>query len=469
MTIERKANPSCRNNRRGAVDYASRRGFLRALGLASFHLPFIPLLDAQAQTPRQRLVVVTGHNGVGEVAQYQSIGSGRDFTLGKTLSCLEAHKQDLILFRDFEGRYQREEVGVHPMASANLLTASPATRPARGTGEERRYATRATSISIDQYIADHVGKASPHASLVIGCGSDTYAAGDDLGGAVCYRGASDPVVAETDIFKIFSRLFGDAGNAALPTSDKVNVRAGDQRSVLDAVARDLQRLKGRVGSEDVRRVEAHLEAVRTLEKRLPQLSAGDEGQTEGLCVPPEMPAPNSINSRIAGRFMPQALKLQADMIAAAFTCDLTRVVLWQVGVTTALWPPQFLGLNFTIHDLSHNQVSEMTRFTQRTLEDGYGNLLTKLKEVKEAGAPLLANTAAVWMNEFADGALHQATPMPIIAAGQAAGKWRTGQLIAFPTKRRHSDFLLSLALTFGIQTERFGTDPTQGPVEEMFS
>ena len=57
--------------------------------------------------------------------------------------------------------------------------------------------------------------------------------------------------------------------------------------------------------------------------------------------------------------------------------------------------------------------------------------------------------------------------MPIIAAGQAGGKWQTGRYIDFKGKRRHNDFLVSVARTFGANITKFGGDPTAGPLPEL--
>ena len=127
-----------RTNRYGAINWASRRSFLKAMGMGTLAAPFVPLIEAQAQNAPQRLVIVSGHNGVGEVARYYPKGSGTNFDLnGTTLAPLQPYKEDLILFKDFGGRYVSDLAGIHPMASANLLTGSPATRPSNGTIYER--------------------------------------------------------------------------------------------------------------------------------------------------------------------------------------------------------------------------------------------------------------------------------------------------------------------------------------------
>jgi|GEM_PF-2113539 len=469
MNTNKNNGNTARNNRRGAIDYASRRAFLKAFGAGTVLSPFIPLLDAQAQAAPLRLIVITGHNGWGEASKWYPSGGGTSFTMGSTCNSLEPYKKDIIFFKDFEGRYQSDEAGVHPMASANLLTGSPATRPAGGTIYERQDATRATSISIDQHVAKITGKSTRHESMIMGCGAEPFSAGDHIGGSVSYRGASDPIIAEADIFLVFDRFFAGAANTMVPPSGAVNVRAGDERSILDAVSKNLEWMKGRVGTEDLRRLGAHLEGIRSIEKRLPPL-----GQDDGMPVPvsgcaaPTIPAKSgTFNTRQAARFLPAIVHAQIDIMLAAMACDLTRVGLVQIGVTTGLWPPSFMGLTNTLHDISHNFNADMSRFTQRTLQEGFGYLLKRLNEVKDGADPMMKNVAAFWTNEFGDGDAHQGSPMPIIAAGQAGGKWKTGRYVVFNGKRKHTDFLLSVGKLFDPNLSKFGSDPSAGPVAEL--
>jgi len=470
MSTNTKTN-NLRHNRRGAIDYASRRAFLRAFGAGTILAPFIPLLNEQAHaaTPL-RLIVVTGHNGWGETSKWYPTGGGSNFTMGSTCNSLEPYKKDIIFFKDFEGHYKSDEAGVHPMASANLLTGSPATRPAGGTIFERQDATRATSISIDQHVANITGKMTPHPSMIMGCGAEPFSAGDDIGGSVSYRGASNPIIAEADVFVVFDRYFANAANTMVPGSGAVNVRAGDDRSILDAVSKNLEWMKGRVGAEDLKRLDAHLEGIRSIEKRLPPL-----GQVDGTpppatsgCAAPNMPARNgTFQSRQAGRWLPEIVHAQVDMMLAAMACDQTRVGLIQIGVTTGLWPPLFMGLNKTLHDLSHNFIADMSRFTQRSLKEGFAYLLERLNVVKDGADPMMRNVAAFWTNEFGDGRSHQGSPMPIIAAGQAGGKWKTGRYVAFNGRRKHNDFLLSVGKLFDPGLTKFGTGAQTGPIAEL--
>lgn len=451
------------SNRYGAINFADRRAFLRSVGVGVAAAPFIPLLDAQAATPPQRLVIMVGSNGVGRLSDFFPSGTTTSFTMGATTKSLETLKSDLICFgNEFDGRINGGAIP-HPEAAANLLTATAPSSPPPGVDVNiRNKGTRATGPSVDQVVAKLIGKGTAFESLALGCGSISA---NLLGASIVYRGANDPVTAELDVFTTFDRLFP---MASTPTPSGKDPREGDAARILDTVSKSLTSLKGRVGGEDARRIEAHVESVAALRTRVNNV--GTPGGAGGACMGPKMP-PKGDNlafaSLIPAKFLKEIMQTNVDMAVSAMACDLTRVVVFQVGATTALWPPTFLGIREQLHDVSHQNVAGMSRYTAYTIEHGFKYLIEKMKTVKEGTGTLLDNSAVVWTNEFGDGNAHSMYSLPIIAAGGAGGKWKTGRFIKFGRKRRHVDFLVTLCRTFGMDVTKFGQDPTGGPISEL--
>lgn len=450
------------SNRFGAVNFADRRAFLRAMGLGAAAVPFVPLLDAQAAAPPQRLVIMVGSNGVGRLDQFFPKGDTANFTMNTTTQSLEPYKKDLICFgNEFDGRIKGGAIP-HPEAAGNLLTATaPDSPPLDKDADTRNKGTRATGPSVDQVIAKHIGKGTAFESLALGCGSQSA---NQLGGSIVYRGSKDPIVAELNVFNTFDRLFP---NGVMPGGTGKSVRDGDGTKLMDAVSKSLASLKGRIGAEDSRRVEAHLESVAALRARLETVSQ----PTGGACAAPEaMPPRNNapvFQSLLPAKYLKEIMQANVDMAVAAMACDLTRVVVFQVGATTALWPPVFLGIREQLHDVSHRNAEGMSKYTAYTIEHGFAYLLKKMKSIPEGSGTMLDNSAVVWSNEFGDGNAHSMASLPIIAAGGAGGKWKTGRYIRFGRRRRHVDFLVSLCRTFGMDVTKFGQDPTAGPIAEL--
>jgi len=456
-------------NRCGALDFSNRRSFLRATGLGMAAAPFIPLLEAQAEAaPQQRLVIMVGSNGIGNVSQFYPTGDTTNFTMGSTTKSLEPLKQHLICFgSEFDGRIDGGPIP-HPESAANLLTATdPDSPPESQDPETRNNGTRATGPSVDQVIAKQIGKGTRFESLALGCGSISA---NLLGGSIVYRGSKDPIVAELDAFVTFDRLFPNI--MAPPTTPGTKgPRDGDDAVLFDAVAKGVGSIRKRVGAEDARRLDAHLDSINSLRTRLATMQQSGGGTSGVGCVAPMTP-PRDNNSRTfqtknPAIFLKEIMQVNVDMAVAAMACDLTRVVVFQVGATTALWPPAFMALRQTLHEVSHQDPTGMTRYTAFTIEHGFKYLLDKMKASTDGTSTLLDSSAVFWSNEFADGNAHSMKSLPIIAAGGAGGKWKTGRFLRFGRRRRHVDFLVSLCRTFGLNVNTFGQDPTAGPIAEL--
>lgn len=452
-------------NRFGAIDFANRRSFLRSIGAGMAAAPFIPLLEAQAATAPTRLIIMVGSNGYGRANQFFPSGSGENFTLNTAMKSLEPYRKSLILFGDeFDGRISGGAIP-HPEAAANLLTGTAPTSPPTSVDVNvRNQQTRATGPSVDQVIGKAIGKGTRFESLALGVGSNSP---NLLGASIVYRGDKDPITAEKDIFTSYDRLFGTA--VAGGGSGASGARNGDDAKILDAVSKNLSALKGRVGAEDARRIDAHIESVAALKERVVAAANAPSG---GACTPPTMPPrdnPAVFNPVNAAAMMKDVLAATVDVAVAAMKCDLTRVIVIQVGATTALWAPAFIGVRTPLHDVSHQQPDNMAKYTAATIDFGFAYLLKKLSMTTEGTGTLLDNSAVVWTNEFGDGNAHSMKSLPIIAAGGAGGKWKAaqGKVIRFGRKRRHVDFLVTLMRTFGQNVTSFGHDPSGGPITEM--
>jgi hypothetical protein len=118
--------------------------------------------------------------------------------------------------------------------------------------------TTFASQSVDQIAADHYAEQTPFRSIEAGV---TWFRGTDEGSTfqhLSHNGPNNPNPAEYDVVSLYERLF------ALPTSaDRTLAR----RSVLDAVGWKGDRLRTRLGANDLARMEQYLDSVRALELR----------------------------------------------------------------------------------------------------------------------------------------------------------------------------------------------------------
>lgn len=122
--------------------------------------------------------------------------------------------------------------------------------------------------TIDQLIATAIHKDEPYKSLETGIlkyvGLNMGTAGLNL----AHTGANMPLQPERDPAALFNKLFKTGapmmGGGGMPTDISGKLR----KSVLDAVLADAKRLQMSLGSTDSKRIDAHMESIRTLEGRI---------------------------------------------------------------------------------------------------------------------------------------------------------------------------------------------------------
>src|SRR5690606_25814377 len=107
----------------------------------------------------------------------------------------------------------------------------------------------------------------PFRSLELGVTPATPNGPQDSLHTVSHNGPSSRNNPEFDPREVFSRIFG-ASEPTDPGDDTAARMARVRKSVLDSVKQDGEALKLRLGYDDRQRVEAHLEAVRAIEKRI---------------------------------------------------------------------------------------------------------------------------------------------------------------------------------------------------------
>src|ERR1700730_8560498 len=141
----------------------SRRAMLRGLGV-TMALPWLESLSVwgdaagkAASTPPVRLAVLFAGNGF-HGKEWWAKGQGRGMELGKVLQPLEKFKEKMLFIR---GLYNAEagKGGIHSAQTGNLLSGAPL----EGGGGIH------SGVSMDQLLAQKVGRETRAPSLVLGC------------------------------------------------------------------------------------------------------------------------------------------------------------------------------------------------------------------------------------------------------------------------------------------------------------
>lgn len=431
----------------------SRRALLAGLGGMAATLPFLegipdwllPYGTARAApgAPPRRFIVMWTPNGTVPDA-WGASGSETNFTLSPILEPLTPHKRDILVLDGIDALSAYNGPGdAHQRATGQCLTGTEL-QEGNFVGAEGRSSGWANGISVDQAIAVHVGQQTRFRSLEFG----VFNAGANVNSRISYSGPAQPLPAENRPRAMFERLFGspmenDAGREE---------RLARRKSVLDAVATRYQGVIPKLGAEDREKLDRHLTSVREIERRLDNVGSG------AACTVPA--APKDVGTSNLN-LIPEAGKLQMDLLVSALTCDVTRVatLMWMNSATDKTYP--WLDIHDAHHDLAHrgdNDMDAKDKLTRiyRWYAEQFAYLIAKLKSVPEGGGTLLDNTFVVWISEHSKGNIHDRHTLPYVAAGKAGGAVRPGRWVRYNGEVPHNNLWVSCLNMFGVEATTFG-------------
>ncbi|MBI5800585.1 MAG: DUF1552 domain-containing protein [Verrucomicrobia bacterium] len=430
-----------------------RRTFLRGLGT----LMALPALEAMvpavsaasAQGAPRRTAFVYAPNGM-NMADWWPETVGRGYELPRILQPLAAHHEDFSVLSGLDqvaGSEGADGAGDHARANATWLTGVRARKTAGADIQ--------VGASIDQVLAEQMGKQTRYSSLELGCDRARTAGSCDNGYSCAYqfniawKGPATPMPPEADPKQVFDRLFGN-GTSKEETASRQK-REQYNKSILDFVLEDANSLKRQLGATDRRKLDEYMTAVRELEERI--------GQAEKFKTQNVAPA-------LRKDFLPQDysyeqhIRMMYDLMTLAFQTDSTRIATFLVAHDGSNRSYPFIGVPDGHHDLSHhgNDAEKKARIakinTFHTTQFAY--FLGKLKAVREGEGTLLDNCAIMFGSGLADGNRHAHLDLPILLAGRGGGSIKSGQSIEFKKETPLCNLFVSLAERMGAKVEKFG-------------
>lgn len=299
--------------------------------------------------------------------------------------------------------------------------------------------------SIDQAIAAEIGGDTRFRSLELGA---------KPGPGLSYNGPWARNPPESSPRRFFDRIFG--GSFTLPGEDpEPDPKLRLRRSVLDAVMTDASRVRARLGSADATRLDAHLDGIRDLERRLVRLEENPPALES--CALPE--TPNEDYPDVEGRPpMSEISRAMADVLTMALACDQTRVFSYfhTRPVNNVLFPGMPAGHHRLTHDEPGDQpmVNEIVKLIIAEL----GYFIEKLRSVPEGDGTLLDNCLVLATSDTAFGRNHSLDDYPIVLAGTACGAIKKGFHYRSGSGENTSHVLLTLVRAMDIAAAEYGAE-----------
>jgi hypothetical protein len=402
-------------NRRMAL-----RGLLTTGAAVSIGLPLLEIMLnqsgtalAQTGTPLQPLYV-TWFFGNGTLPgrwKPAATGAGSAWQLSPQLAPLSAFKADLTVISGLEGKLVVSG-SEHPTGSAAATTASPVSGVA------------VQAPSIDQIVADTIAGDAPFRSIEVGVTPATPGGAPDSLHTVSHNGPNSRNNPEFDPKAVFSRLFGGFEPPIDGGTDQAAKLATVRRSVLDSVLKDGARLQARLGAADRARVEAHLEAIRAVERRL-ETPETEISACANLTAPTIGPDTNS-------EAPPGVNSAMAELTTLALACERTRVATFMFSLPAAHVYYRHLATNMNddFHDtICHGDAGDASN--QPRVDTGViytmtclAEFLTNLKNTAHGAGNLLDSALVYVTSDTAWGKVHDRTEWPVLLIGKAGGRLR---------------------------------------------
>ena len=379
--------------------------------------------------------------------------TGADYDLKIELEAIRAYKHKINILSDFYIPLDGAPNLPHTSGGVGIRTGMAATGEGNLPG-----------ASFDVLIGDQIGTKSRFRSLEL---ASTGGARNSLSG----RGGGNLNPAETSPTALYTRLFGagfrDPNSAGFTPDPNVMAR----RSVLSAVTEQRKALEAKLGASDKARLDQYFTSVRQLENQL-DIELTKPAPMPG-CRIPTRPAEREVNAEIENVI--GAHKVMTDLLVMALACDNTRV--FNMNFNNGASSLTRIGSTITHHQLTHEEPldnrlgyqPDVTFFVDKCME-AWAYFVGALDAVPEGDRTLLDNTLVFAHSETEFAKQHTIDNIPMMTAGSAGGRIKTGVHIAgggTPVTRVG----LTLQQVMGVPVDRWGGKSleTNKPISELLA
>lgn len=309
------------------------------------------------------------------------------------------------------------------------------------------------SISIDQHLAQTLGKDTRFQSLVM----------SSLGGVnrpyrsstLSFDRSGRPIPAQNNPAEIFRRMFGAV------TESEQNALAS-RGSIIDEILGEAKDLNLRLGARDRQKMDEYLTSVREVERMTERSKSWQntpkaDVDAEALDLESDVTTPR------------EYLTVMYDLLALAFQTDTTRVATFQTACEEAGLTDRFpsaIGMPHSSHKLSHEKKNYADTAAYITfLNEMHANFIKKLDSIQEGNSTLLDNTLCFY--GCATSKTHQATNYPIILSGGKNLGFAHGSHLHYKDNVPLTNLFVTIANQLSRPTDKF-SDST-GDITEVIA
>ncbi|MCH2207631.1 MAG: DUF1552 domain-containing protein [Lentisphaerales bacterium] len=405
---------------------SNRRNFLKGAGV-TLALPWLETFAASVpQNIQQRLLLIGVPLGLYKDA-FLPKESGSSYQASEYLSIINQFRNNYTIISGLE----HEGVNGGHSAESRLFTAVPSHMKNKS--------------SLDQYLAQYIGKNTRFDSLALSAGSNNFS----------WTAGGSMVPAESKMANIYSKLFVEEKAAS---KAKVLAKLKHGQSIMDFVFEDAKSMSRKLTKSDRQKLEEYFENVRATEKQLLKAESWVNKPK------PKINAKNNFSTEARDADIVKNYREVCDMTHLAFQTDSTRIITFGYFRQNDVVVP---GVKSAYHALSHHGMDKSNIEQLNKIESqffiGLKNLLSKLKNSKEGNGSMLDNTTIVVSSNLGNGNNHSTKNLPVIVAG---GRYKHGQHLAYREGRYPlSNLFVSILHQFGVMDKSFAT--STGPLKNF--
>jgi len=254
--------------------------------------------------------------------------------------------------------------------------------------------------------------------------------------------------------KVFERMFGSGGSS----KDRL-ARISEDRSILDAIAKEAGSLQMQVGPQDRSTLAQYLENVREIERRI-QLA--EKSQNDESLVLPDRPAGVPFDYE-------EHIKLMYDLLALAYQANITRVSTFMVAreVSNRTYPQ--VGVTDGHHAVSHhqNRAEKMEKNVRiQTYNIGlFKYYLDRLTNTPDGDGSLLDHMVLIYGSNMSNSNAHDHFPLPNLVVGGGVGTLKGHRHLKYADHTPMTNLLVSVLDKVGVHEDKLG-DST-GPLSDL--
>lgn len=470
----------------------SRRQLLQSASSALLFYPLMRALgssDALAQAANtQRVIFVSFPSGTyrNRFWPTEKPTAGPIGTLPFVTSPLEIHKSEMILFDGFNLVGATNHNGAMPQVLAGWGSCSVGSNVQCGKNKSFPKNDNTTTenqdlrpYSLDQRLADRIGKTSVRASINMGI--QTKIRGNPFPEPISWNAKGNPNFPDDNPKSTFDDLFGKftvpTGGTSTQNDAVIAISTGKKR-IVDYLLGDMKRIKNSLGVHEASAFESHVSALDEINRDLNNTMNPNPGSV--VTTSPKCDPKGLISGLFPGtvgewynetKNAPAVYRLQRSIMVQAMACNLTKVGVWQMGCSHQESHIPAEGVvedpGTVLHLLAHSN-NDFFASNQQGMMREIAKMVTEMKATTLGDKTLFDDTLIYVATDIGDNAgSHGGNNIASFMLGNLGGKLKTGRIVV-GNKMPYNHLLVTVGQLMGLTDLQYMSNQAAvGPVKEI--